>query len=93
MSQTKKLIQIDQAHLVPQRIPVITLKDLAFFPGQIQPLTIGRSVSLKALTNALGDEGYVLFLAQKNSEMENPLEADIYQTGVISRIDLLKKRF
>ena len=78
MSQTKKLIQIDQAHLVPQRIPVITLKDLAFFPGQIQPLTIGRSVSLKALTNALGDEGYVLFLAQKNSEMENPLEADIY---------------
>ena len=86
MSQTKKLIQIDQTHLVPQRIPVITLRDLTFFPGQIQPLTIGRSLSLKALTNAIDDEGYVLFLAQKNSEMEDPLGADLYQIGVISRI-------
>ena len=86
MSQTKKLIQIDQTHLVPQRIPVITLRDLTFFPGQIQPLTIGRSLSLKALTNAIDGEGYVLFLAQKNSEMEDPLGADIYQIGVISRI-------
>ena len=86
MSQTKKLIQIDQTHLVPQRIPVITLRDLTFFPGQIQPLTIGRPLSLKALTNAIDDEGYVLFLAQKNSEMEDPLGADLYQIGVISRI-------
>jgi len=82
----KKLIRIDQTHLVPDQIPVVTLRDLVFFPSLVQPLIIGRPFSIDALTNALNDEGYLLFLTQKNSEEENPLATDLYNIGVISRI-------
>jgi|TARA_B110000116_G_scaffold80562_1_gene70015 ATP-dependent Lon protease len=82
----KKLIRIDQTHLVPDQLPVITLRDLVFFPNLVQPLIIGRPFSINALTNALNDEGYLLFLTQKNSETENPLATDLYSIGVISRV-------
>ncbi len=82
----KKLIRIDQTHLVPDQIPVVTLRDLVFFPSLVQPLIIGRPLSIDALTNALSDEGYLLFLTQKNSEEENPSATNLYNIGVISRI-------
>ena len=82
----KKLVRIDQTHLVPCQIPVITLRDLVFFPNLVQPLIIGRSFSIDALKHALNNEGYLLFLTQKDSEQNDPVETDLYGIGVISRI-------
>ncbi|SVB03772.1 uncharacterized protein METZ01_LOCUS156626, partial [marine metagenome] len=82
----KKLIQFDQIHMVPDQLPVITLRDLVFFPNVVQPLIIGRPSSLAGLANALKGGGYLLFLTQKSRETENPSKRDIHRTGVISRI-------
>lgn len=82
----KKLVRIDQTHLVPCQIPVVTLRDLVFFPNLVQPLIIGRPFSIDALKHALNNEGYLLFLTQKDSEQNDPVETDLYSIGVISRI-------
>ncbi|MEE2669693.1 MAG: endopeptidase La [Gemmatimonadota bacterium] len=80
------LIRIDQSYKIPDELPAIPLRDLVFFPYIVLPLLIGRPSSLAALEVAENGEGYVLLLAQKDVQVEEPTEKDTHHVGVVAKV-------
>jgi ATP-dependent Lon protease len=70
----------------PERLPVLPLRDVVFFPYMLYPVLIGRTSSLRAATYAIGHQNYVFLSAQKNSTMDDPGKDDIYWDGTIGKI-------
>ncbi|MCH7892252.1 MAG: LON peptidase substrate-binding domain-containing protein [Gemmatimonadetes bacterium] len=78
------LIRVDQTYEIPDRLPVVALRDLVYFPYMVLPLLIGRPPSLAALEAAEKDAGYILLLAQKNIQVEDPSKDDLHRVGVVA---------
>ena len=54
------LTRVEDQIEVPDRLPVVALRDLVFFPYIVLPILIGRRRSVAALEAAQDDEGLVL---------------------------------
>ncbi len=78
--------QADAASAVPHVMPVLALRNAVFFPQQISPLAIGRGSSIVAVEEALQGDNHVVIVAQKNSAVEQPGEADLYLVGTLAKI-------
>ena len=81
-----KLIRAEDQVEVPNRLPVIALRDLVFFPYSVLPLLIGRSRSVTALEEAGLDEDLVLLVTQRDSAIDDPGSGDLFRIGTIARI-------
>jgi len=81
-----KLIRAEDQIEVPDRLPVIALRDLVFFPYSVLPLLIGRSRSVTALEEAGLDEDLVLLVTQRDSAIDDPGSGDLFRIGTIARI-------
>lgn len=72
---------------LPTVIPAVAIRDVVMFPGMNLPLSVDREKSIVAVELALESEGrYILALSQKNAEVDNPKESDIYHFGVVAEI-------
>jgi len=71
---------------VPERLPVLPLRDVVLFPYVVMPLLIGRSQSLAAVDAAANDGNVVFLVAQRNAEQQDPGAADLYRVGVVARL-------
>jgi ATP-dependent Lon protease len=80
-----RLLRVDEEIDVGDRLPVLALRDLVFFPYMVLPLLIGRPRSTAALRAAEGDGGHLLLVAQKDASIEAPGEADLHRIGTIVR--------
>ena len=80
------LIRADQTYEIPDRLPVVALRDLVYFPYMVLPLLIGRPPSLAALEAAEQGERYILLLAQKNVQVEDPSKDDLHRVGVVAQV-------
>ena len=80
MSETKKTL------------PVLPLRDIVVFPHQPVPLFVGREKSVRALEEAMRDEGKdILLLTQKDKDDDDPAPIAIYEIGVVATILQLLK--
>ncbi len=71
----------------PDRLPVLPLRDLVFFPQLVMPLLAGRPGSLAALETATETAGkLILLVAQRDGEVSEPAAADLFRTGVVARV-------
>ena len=80
------LHRIDGPLEVPEELPVVALRDLVFFPYMVLPLLIGRAPSVAALEEAESGDSLLLLVAQRNADVLDPLEEDLYRTGTITRV-------
>ena len=48
--------KIEVITTIPQAMPILALRNSAFFPHQIVPLSIGRESSIQAVEEALREE-------------------------------------
>ena len=80
------LIRVDQTYEIPDQLPVVALRDLVFFPYMVLPILIGRPPSLAARKAAEEGDGYILLLAQKDVQVEDPRRNDIRRVGTVARI-------
>jgi ATP-dependent Lon protease len=71
---------------VPDRLPVIALRDLVFFPYMVLPLLIGRPRSVAALEEARDGDGLVLLLAQRQPSTDEPGSGDLFRVGTVARV-------
>ena len=71
---------------VPERLPVLPLRDVVLFPYVVMPLIIGRSQSLAAVDAAASDGNVVLLVAQRNADQQDPAAADLFRIGVVARL-------
>ena len=71
---------------VPQAMPVLPLRNAVFFPHQVTPLSVGRGPSIRAIEEAVRDEGYLVIVAQTDGATEAPKEKDIHWVGTLARV-------
>ena len=70
---------------------MIALRGMVVFPGQTVHFEIGRDKSMAALERAASEREKIFLVAQKDKEVANPSEKDIYRGGVLARIQQIIK--
>ena len=81
-----QLLQIEETPRIPEVLPVLPLRDVVVYPFVIQPLSVSREKSLKAVNAALVESRMVLLLSQKQVEVDNPGPDDLYRIGTAALI-------
>lgn len=71
---------------IPETLPVLVLRDIVVFPYMIVPLYVGRTKSKKAVDSALNTDRLILLLTQKDMNIEEPSEDQLYQFGTVALI-------
>tara|TARA_B100000686_G_scaffold94547_1_gene100986 strand:+ start:4094 stop:6445 length:2352 start_codon:yes stop_codon:yes gene_type:complete len=61
------------------------------FPGMIVPLFVGRDKSIRALNEVMKTNKKIVLVTQKNAEIDNPTEKDLYSFGCESKVLQLLK--
>ena len=71
--------------------PLLPLRDIVVFPSMVVPLFVGREKSIKALQEVMKTDKSIVLVAQKNSEIDEPENKDIYAYGCLSKVLQLLK--
>ncbi len=71
---------------VPDKLPVLPLRDIVIFPYMIFPVLVGREQSIRAANYAAETTKYIFLSTQKKSNIEDPAPHDLYQEGTIAKI-------
>ena len=72
-------------------LPVLPLRNIVVFPNMVVPLFVGRDKSINALEQVMDKDQELLFLSQKNSEVDDPSEKDLFKLGTRGKILQLLK--
>ena len=72
--------------VIPEKLPVLVLRDIVVFPYMIVPLYVGRQKSKKAVDIALNTDRMILLLTQKDPNLEEPAGDDLFQFGTVALI-------
>ena len=67
-------------------LATLPLRDVVVYPHMVLPLFVGREKSIAALGNAVSNEEPVFLLAQTDAAVEDPVAADLYQTGTVAQV-------
>jgi ATP-dependent Lon protease len=76
----------DDHYGVPERLPVLPLRDVIVFPYMVIPLLVGRSGSLAAIEAALAGDRWIFLVAQRDATVQEPAAADLFRVGVIGKV-------
>ena len=72
-------------------VPTLPLRDIVIFPGMIVPLFVGRDKSIKALNEVMKTNKKIILVTQKNGEIDDPLDKDLYSFACECKILQLLK--
>ena len=72
-------------------LPVLPLRDIVVFPHMVAPLFVGRKQSVNALNAVMVGDKKIFLLSQKNSEIDNPSEKNLYSYGTVGKVLQLLK--
>jgi ATP-dependent Lon protease len=76
---------------IPSELPLLPLRNTVLFPGVVIPITVGRDKSIKAVNDAYKADKLVGVVAQKDSNVEEPLVTDLENIGTVAKIIKLIK--
>jgi ATP-dependent Lon protease len=76
----------DQKLNIPQKLPILLLRDIVVFPYMIVPLFVGREKSKNAIDQSLSSHRMILLLSQKDIETEDPKREEVYDMGTVALI-------
>jgi ATP-dependent Lon protease len=71
--------------------PLLPLRDIVVFPSMVVPLFVGREKSIKALQEVMKTDKSIVLVSQKNSEVDEPSNKDIYSYGCLGKVLQLLK--
>ena len=72
--------------VIPDMLPILTLRSSVLFPGSINPITVGRDKSVKLIRDVESTGGIMGVVLQKQSDIEEPGPDDLYRIGTAARI-------
>ncbi len=70
----------------PESIPVLAVRNMVLFPGVVTPILIGRETSKALVTKAEKKHMVIGVVTQRDPEVEEPLQDDLYETGVYAKV-------
>jgi len=71
---------------LPEKLPLLPVKDIVVFPYMVIPLFISREKSIKALEDALSRDRLIFLVAQKNHSEDEPPPRDLYRVGTVALV-------
>ena len=71
--------------------PLLPLRDIVIFPSMVVPLFVGREKSIKALQEVVKSDKSIVLVTQKNSEVDDPGDKELYSYGCLSKVLQLLK--
>src|SRR5438270_12761997 len=71
---------------IPDRLPLLPIRDIVMFPYMVLPLFVGRDMSIKAIETALAGNRIIMLAAQRSLEVENPTPEDIHTIGTVGMV-------
>lgn len=72
-------------------IPVLPLRGITIFPEMVMHFDVGREKSLVALEKAMKSDEMILVVAQKDAQVDEPVQDDLYSIGTISQVKQMVK--
>ncbi len=69
-----------------EKLPMIALRGLSVFPAMILNFDIERPISVAALDQAMEGERRIFLLAQRDADIEEPEERDLYHIGCVAYV-------
>lgn len=74
-------------------VPAVCTRGIILFPGQDVTIEVGRAKSLNAVNTAHSSyDGMVWIVCQKDIMVDDPKEADLYRTGTLSKIKVVRRK-
>ena len=71
---------------VPEKLPILPLRNNVLFPGVVIPITLGRDKSIKLIQDAYKGNKIIGVDSQKDSSIEEPTYKDLYDIGSVAQI-------
>ena len=87
MTEEKKV----QEFKLFKNTPVLPLRNIVVFPHMVVPLFVGRDKSISALESVMDKGQELLFLAQKDADINDPEKKDLYEVGTLGKVLQLLK--
>nr|WP_321246421.1 endopeptidase La [uncultured Psychroserpens sp.] len=72
--------------VLPETLPILSLRNTVLFPGVVIPITAGRDKSIKLINDANKGSKVIGVVSQKDETVEDPGAKDIFKTGTVARI-------
>ena len=69
-----------------EELPLVPLRNLVVFPHTMVPLFVGRGKSITAVEEALRKDKKIFLLTQRDANVDEPKEEDLYRVGVVATI-------
>ena len=69
-----------------QIMPTLPLRGLTIFPGIVLHFDVARSISIKAVEEALSTEQQLFLITQRDSALEQPDLDDLYPMGTVANV-------
>jgi len=67
-------------------IPVLALRGLTVFPQLMLHFDVGRTASIQALEEAMGEKREIFLVTQRDLTVENPGQGDLYAVGTVADV-------
>jgi len=91
MSEVDRQTKTNKIEDIPNKLPLLPVRDLVVFPAMVVPLAVGRDKSIKALEEAMSGNRLIFLVTQKQLQVEDPSPDDIYQVGTVADVLQLLK--
>ncbi len=72
-------------------LPAVALRGIVIFPNDVIHFDVGRPMSIAAMEMAMRGNRHVFLVAQKDMAVEEPVQKDLYDIGVVVRIRQMLK--
>jgi ATP-dependent Lon protease len=67
--------------------PILTTRNVVFFPTIVSPILVGRKTSIKLIEKMREKEDTIFAIfCQKNEDINFPMQQDLYQIGVFAKL-------
>ncbi len=84
--QNELLLGMDDAHPLPETLPILPIKGGVIFPNLATGLAISNPTLIKLVDDSLSSHKIVCIVTQRDAEIENPEPRELYDVGVVSLI-------
>ena len=71
---------------IGKTLPILPLRNMVLFPGVALPVVLGRTKSMRLVSEAMRKKKFIGVVSQRDTETEDPEMADLYPVGVVAEV-------
>jgi ATP-dependent Lon protease len=83
---------LSAAPSIPERVPILPLRDTVLFPQSALPLGAGRESSVRLLEDVVRGDRLIGVFTQRDPTTEDPQQADLHRVGTLATVHKVLKQ-